>query len=479
MCRRARAWAASLNDRKVEMKYSVKNLRDRQNKIRYNWGYQFALWCALLWGTCYESLGLLLSRDSFLPAGPGARDPYALGTALAVILTVMIAVISVVWVSCTSGFGEVRKTLLTSKRVTLYYVVTAAVGGVAAWSTYVTAGLLDTLFAVACVIFYPVVGMVLSQSWLREKISGKAKAGMAVILLGWLVLYAPAILGGAPSAGYLLGVLTGIGWGIEGAFAGRALEVTDAASGVAVRFCIETAMWAVLLIVLAVFRPSGTTLAYIGAILRSPFSMLMLFTIALCLTFNYIAWYRAFSLVGVFNGLVVSDVSGFVVVAVTMLLGMAMPKWPEIIAALLMLFGVFIVYYGGNRGAAVLRDVSLTPRAERGPARPGADALHLKGQALLLVEQGGPIWDFEVADALSEGMAGGRRRAHCRDVVRTSLIEARAVGLLVSVEEAVDDGERFKKGKLLSRYQITEYGYNRLVGSGLLRAAPGGAEGQG
>jgi len=452
------------------MKYSIKELRDKQSKIRYSWGCKFALFCALLWGACYKALGLLISGEGFLQSGAAYDNPYAAGAAIAAILAIMIAAISVVWVAFSGGLGEVLKTMRLSKRMYAYSLAMALVGGIAACATYVTAGQLGTFFAVAGVIFYPVVGLFISQRWLREKIGVKSKAGMAVILTGCLALYAPAVVS-APSVGHFLGVLTGILWGIEGALAGKVIEIADSDSAVAVRFCFEAALWVIASITLLIFQPQGASIMYMKDIISNPFSMLMLFVIALCLAFNYLSWYRSFSLIGVFNGLVISNISGFVVIVLGMLLAIAMPSWLEITAMLTMLSGVFLVYCAANSGASVLRNVNLAVCQGKSAGGLPQTALPLKAQTLLLTEQHGPVWDFAVSNMLSGAIPDEKRKLRRQNLARTYMIEASAAGLLVSVDNSVDEGMHFGKGKLLSKYQITEYGYQQLLENKIIAEA--------
>lgn len=449
------------------MRYSAAYLYERQNKIRYNWGCQFAVWCALLWGVCYQFLGMLFSSGSFLKELPGTRDAFAVGTVLAAVLTLMIALISVLWIGCTRGWGEIAKTVFLSKPVSFYFLITAAAGGVAAWATYITAGLLDTLFAVAGVIFYPAVGAVFARAWLKEKISTRGKAGMAAIFIGWLVLYIPLLMGRSFLKGYLLGVVTGIGWGIEGACAGRLIDITDSDTGVAVRFIYEAALWSLIFFLLLLFKPGDAVIVTLKTLLCEPFSMFVLFIIALCLAFNYMSWYRAFSLIGVFQGLVISDISGFVVVAMSMILATQMPAWPQIIASLIMMLGVLITYYNSG-GAHVLREVDLKLTVKKNKYHVSSVRFPLKAKTLCFIERRGPVWDFEVAGSLSRDLKNPKLRLKCRSRVRTYMIEARAAGLIASIEDAVDESGHFQKGKLLSRYQITEFGYKRLSESGLI-----------
>ena len=91
-----------------------------------------------------------------------------MGTALAVFFTVLIALISLVWSGMNGGIRELFRAAFASKKVVLCLLTEAVVGGAAAWATYATAGLLNTLFAVVGVMFYLLLGSFLSRKWLHE-----------------------------------------------------------------------------------------------------------------------------------------------------------------------------------------------------------------------------------------------------------------------------------------------------------------------
>jgi hypothetical protein len=55
--------------------------------------------------------------------------------------------------------------------------------------------------------------------------------------------------------------------------------------------------------------------------------------------------------------------------------------------------------------------------------------------------------------------------------VRVFLIEATAAGMITPIENSIDEAGFFVKGKLLSRYALTNFGYSRLQMMGMLDAS--------
>lgn len=449
------------------MNYKISLLIQRQTKIRYSSGVGFGLWCAILWGLCYHTLGLLLESDSFL-LGISNVNPYACGLAISIVLAYMIAAITICWTIFMWGFTDFKNSLFTDKKQSKYYIIAAVTGGVAACATYITAGLTDSLYAVIGTIFYPIVGFFVARRWLKEKMSTQSKLGMGLIAIGWLLIYVPVSATHVSFTAVFLGLLTGIGWGVEGAVVSRILDIHNSETAVAVRYTYEAViLTAVLLVTLLIF-PDGCVVQYLFAIASNPLTMLALFSIALCLSFNYLAWYKAFALIGVFSGLVISDISGFIIIVTGLLLASAMPEWNEVFASIAMLLGVYVIYSGNNEYNC-LRNVSIVPQSKKTRITSKSAKMPTKLQLLLTIVQRGAIWDFELANLMTEDIEDNRRRISRRNKLRTLMIEACASGMIVSIEDSIDQNGHFQEGKLLSKYQITEYGYKILLSHGLIR----------
>lgn len=91
----------------------------------------------------------------------------------------------------------------------------------------------------------------------------------------------------------------------------------------------------------------------------------------------------------------------------------------------------------------------------------------MKGRAIQIVDSQGPCWDYEVAEQVIKdyNIQDDRRN---RGIVRLWLVEYAASGLIKPTEDAVDDGTHFGKDKLMRKYEVTEFGRQRMKESGLL-----------
>lgn len=446
---------------------SIRVLKERQDAVRNNWGFIFALSCATLWGTCYQGIGFISEGGFFGASSLLSENPYLSGFCLAFFLTLCVTLVSLIWLACNGQLNEWLRIVRSFRYNNLLAIVCAVCGGIAAWSTYAIAFSIDATFSVIIVMFYPAIGMLISKRWLGEHVSKNLYLGLVFIVVGWIILYLPEIIA-TQSADqlpiYLIGALAGVGWGIEGVLANRVMETIDSTVTVAVRYTYESLIMLVIGVLIALFFPHSFMPA-LNVSASNPLGILVILTVVgICLTVNYFSWYKSFTLCGVSRGLAVSDISGFITVIVGMLLLTSIPGWPAVLACVLMSFGVFIIYNDSTQNTAQIRTALPSPLLAQTPFAPvELSKAPCKMQALALIAQQGPQWDYEIAAGLAQnkGSAGNNKRAAKR--ARVHLIEAAAIGIVVPVEYAIDTGIHFGEGKLLTRYALTEYGNERLV----------------
>jgi hypothetical protein len=92
--------------------------------------------------------------------------------------------------------------------------------------------------------------------------------------------------------------------------------------------------------------------------------------------------------------------------------------------------------------------------------------LHIKGHILRLLVERGAMWDHEIAEAvLSEyGLAGD----YWRGTVRLTLTDLFSGGLLDEVGTSVDPEHSGGVERVLFRFQLNDFGRERMRQSGLL-----------
>lgn len=92
--------------------------------------------------------------------------------------------------------------------------------------------------------------------------------------------------------------------------------------------------------------------------------------------------------------------------------------------------------------------------------------LHQKGYLLVELNLAVECWDYElVGKALLEYDVSG---SHWVNTFRIALDELSAAGLINSTEKQLDDGSHVGAGKVLFKYQLTEFGRTRMRETGLL-----------
>lgn len=92
--------------------------------------------------------------------------------------------------------------------------------------------------------------------------------------------------------------------------------------------------------------------------------------------------------------------------------------------------------------------------------------LHMKGFMLQLLAQRGATWDYDLADAVMAeyGYSGD----YWYGTVRMTLTDLFSGGLLDEVETTVDPEKSYGKERLLFKFQLNDFGRERMQQSGLL-----------
>lgn len=95
--------------------------------------------------------------------------------------------------------------------------------------------------------------------------------------------------------------------------------------------------------------------------------------------------------------------------------------------------------------------------------------MHIKGFILQRLLATGPLWDHEVVGLVEReyGLSG----EYWTGTVRLTLTDLYASGLLEEVGTTVDPALSGGKEKILIRYQVNEFGRERMAQSGLLEDA--------
>lgn len=442
----------------------IRTVSYKQNIAICNDGFEYAILCAIFWGIAYYLVKIVMNR-TFSSLGVLIHFCVLLSAGI----SMLVLLFSLFWVIGTGKWRELVRTC-RSFAVCRPYIFAAIAGAVGATATYIALGIVDNVFSTVSVLFYPVIGTLLARKWYYEKITRGCALGIGIIVVFSLLLYLPYILsfGYAQVLGCALGMAAGVGWGAESAIAGRAQDITDSDVGLVIRYFWEFSFWCILLIVLRLTHvPYFTDFTLKSSFFDTNLPILLL--MAFCLTFNYINFYRGFVYLGVSRGTAISDVSGFAVLVITMALERSMPNWYSIVTATGSLIGVYIIYNDciSSGGLPVLRDTeAATLQKTHFPSFAADSAKNppVKVKILQMLMENDELWDYEIADVLEniEVPRSPWGRSHYRYMLRQWTVELRNHGFIIPVEESVDSGDRFQKGKRLCLYKITELGLRRI-----------------
>jgi hypothetical protein len=92
--------------------------------------------------------------------------------------------------------------------------------------------------------------------------------------------------------------------------------------------------------------------------------------------------------------------------------------------------------------------------------------LHIKGRILQLLEERGPLWDYEVFELIAAEY-GEVEGQYWYDTLRLELADLFSSGITKSVEEKLDASKSFGVEKILFRFELTAFGRERMRHTGI------------
>ncbi|MDG6244946.1 MAG: EamA family transporter [Methanolobus sp.] len=327
--------------------------QERQKRVKY--GYMWALFCAVLWGLWYlpgTAVWVLNPFDEMYgEIAAGSGDGVALVVVAVLItafnaLTVILALM--VWNGTLGKLGEMKRTLKEIKPCTKWFFLASIFGGpIAILGSFMAMGFVGGAFAAVAALLYPVVGSALAAKWYGEKISKRAFAGIVIIILGGITIFGGGVLtelgsGNVMWLGYLGGLMAATGWGIEGAIAGKGLDIAEPDIGITLRFLGENIIW--WIIIVPVLAIAGFPMFKYALLVFEPLVLLVLVFAGITFGFCYVSWYKSFPLIGVGRGQGIANLYGlFAVISIYLFFG-DVPSWTIIVGGALCLIGSTVMF---------------------------------------------------------------------------------------------------------------------------------------
>ena len=328
------------------------------------WGFIWALWTAILWGAWYVPGTALWYEHPFvdIPA-----DQQSLRLAATAVMTwvhaITVFLFLLLWNTILGKVRDYGRTMVRFRKISKWYALASLCGGpMAIFGSYMAMGFVGPVFAAVTSLFYPVIGAVIARLWYKEKISGRAALGMAIIIMGGMVIYAPGLFGEMDITnnhawlGYLGGIMSAIGWGTEGAVAARAMDVSDPDVGIQCRFTFEILFWGIFILpVLAYFTDLPVRELILGTVTHGK-AMLWILLAAACHAYCYTAFYKSFSLIGVGRGEAIGNLYAVFALIFIAAFTLQLPQWYFILGLVLTVFGSFVMFSESAESVAQLRD---------------------------------------------------------------------------------------------------------------------------
>jgi drug/metabolite transporter (DMT)-like permease len=164
--------------------------------------------------------------------------------------------------------------------------------------------------------------------------------------------------------GYLGGIMSAIGWGSEGAVAGRAMDVSDPDVGIHCRFSFEVLFWGLLILPALTLLTSLPIKDLIIGTLINGKAMLWIVLAAACHAYCYTAFYKSFSLIGVGRGEAIGNLYAVFALLFIAAFTLQLPQWYFIVGLILTVLGSFVMFSESAESVAELRDHTDSKQAK-------------------------------------------------------------------------------------------------------------------
>ncbi len=348
---------------------TVSQLRGEHRNRQVRWGFIWALTCAVLWGAWYVPGFAIYFEEPFV-SGDFLLSAYVITVLNAI--AVLLALFA--WNAVLGKTGDYVRTMKQPK-ISRWYVPAGVAGMLAIFGSIIAIAYVGPQFSAVAALLYPIVGAGAAKVWYNERITRQAAIGIIVIVAGGVVIFTPGLFaeftgaGTGALLGYVGGAMAIVGWGLEGAIAGRALDVSDPDVGITLRFSAEVAIWIVGSVPIAWLLAGNALWTTVGVALTNPAVLLLLVLLGLTFGYCYVAWYKSFPLIGVGRGQAIASLYGpFALVWLT-IFTLTTPSWQFIVGGLMAVVGSFVLFTEKRDVLEVIRaipssranDVSSTP----------------------------------------------------------------------------------------------------------------------
>ncbi|GAU07796.1 DMT family transporter [Desulfoplanes formicivorans] len=276
---------------------TVENLKLQQDVAFAKKGLAIAVFSGMSWGLNGVILSLAFEATIFLDKEYWLLAPLTVGA--------LHDTFSALWLLVFNGTtGRLKELVRTLRAKTARPVMLGALfGGPMAMSSYML-GLkfAGPAYVMPITALYPAVASILAAIFLKEKIVLRAWMGLALCVVGGMVIgYTPpeGSLGSEFYMGIAFAAVATFGWGFEGVLATSGMDLLDPAVALNVRQLTSSSTY--LLVVL----PLAGGYALITPALTGSIGWVFP-TAALVGALSYLCWYRAMNMTGVSRAMAIN-----------------------------------------------------------------------------------------------------------------------------------------------------------------------------
>lgn len=344
---------------------NYKNKGQYLSYIAY-WGYIWAFIAAILWGAWYVPSAALWHEFPINTWDTNQAEVLVtIVIVLATLHALLVGTFQFLWLSLLGKTQDFFRTLWCFRGIAKWYFLAAIAGGLLAnLGAYLAIGYIGPVFAAIAGLLYPVIGAVVARFWYKEKISKYSVMGIAIIVTGGIAIYIPAFANEVGTnkithwLGYLGGAMTAIGWGMEGAIVGKALDVSDADCGVTIRYLAEFLCWMIFILPSLFIFTSLPIYETASQILSSWKVMMYLCVAAMSFAYCAIAWYKSFPLIGVGRGQAIGASYALFATLFTSLFTLNLPGGYFLIGLILVSIGSCVMILDSYKNSGAIRHIT-------------------------------------------------------------------------------------------------------------------------
>ena len=300
---------------------SIDDFVKANHKKKFKFGIIAALLCAIYWGVWYVPGYAIWVMPDFLPqlefnivaSGHGSYDAIndlfsddvclEACILLCLVNAIIDTLILFIWNGALGKIGELKRTFVEFKAANIYFVYAGICGAGAVSGTYIAAQYLSPGFAAVAGVLYALVGTIMSVLYLHQKVTKRGYIAIIIMIGGAVVLFSGTMFGSESpnmALGILGGIMCAVCWGLEGTFAGKALDYCEPDCGIQLRFFWEMVLWIIVCVALACAGiPIFSTM---GAIIADPSILLVVILLGFSFAWCYVTWYKSFPFIGVARG---------------------------------------------------------------------------------------------------------------------------------------------------------------------------------